>query len=208
MSTEYTGYEVVEPEGFLEPKMYKCSFTCEKCGHEWTRTLKAVPRKLPPCPNRKCIDASALSAAQQEIGNLRRMLDEQKAPGHIGDNVRTKAIDATADIVMQDHKMTNLRDGIRPGESMAPKLPLAQQAAADNFFAAGAAAKGAKAVDFATGGQRVITPNQMKLIGRRAMSGAYRNMSVGPGVLAGPNAKAGQSPLVSVRTENWGKPKS
>lgn len=48
-----------------------------------------------------------------------------------------KAIDTTADIVMQDFKMGDLKDSVRTGDIMAPKLPPAQQAKADNFFSMG-----------------------------------------------------------------------
>lgn len=45
-----------------------------------------------------------------------------------------KAIDITAKTVMEDYKMGDLKDNVRTGDVMAPKLPPAQQAKADNFF--------------------------------------------------------------------------
>lgn len=60
-----------------------------------------------------------------------------RAPGIIGTNVHVKAIDETAKIVMEDYGHTDMRDDVRPGETMAPKLPPAQQAAADNYFGGG-----------------------------------------------------------------------
>lgn len=60
-----------------------------------------------------------------------------RAPGIIGGNVQIKAIDETAKIVMEDYGYTNLRDDVRPTETMTPKLPPAQQAAADNYFGGG-----------------------------------------------------------------------
>ena len=51
---------------------------------------------------------------------------------------RIKAVDTTADIVMQDYKIGDLPDhGMRVGDTMTPKLPPAQQAKADNFFGGG-----------------------------------------------------------------------
>jgi hypothetical protein len=45
-----------------------------------------------------------------------------------------KAIDTTAEVVMQDYKMGDLKDNVRTGDTMAPRLPPAQQAKADAFF--------------------------------------------------------------------------
>jgi predicted nucleic acid-binding Zn-ribbon protein len=48
--------------------------------------------------------------------------------------IRNKAVDVTADIVMQDYKMGDLKDNVRMGESMAPKLDPRLQVSADNMF--------------------------------------------------------------------------
>lgn len=55
-----------------------------------------------------------------------------KAPG-IGGGLMVKAMDYTADAVMQDHGMTDLASA-RVGESMAPKLPTHLQKQADAMF--------------------------------------------------------------------------
>lgn len=48
--------------------------------------------------------------------------------------MKNKCVDKTADIVMHDYGMTNLKDNVRPGETMAPKLDPVRQAAADGMF--------------------------------------------------------------------------
>ena len=76
----------------------------------------------PPCP--KC----------RAKARKRRGLDMNGRAPAVGGSLVVRAVDTTAEIVMEDHGMTNLRDDAREGESMAPKLPPAQQAMADNFF--------------------------------------------------------------------------
>ena len=66
---------------------------------------------------------------------------------------------------MQDYKLTDLRDNIRPGESMVPKLPGKMQSAADNFFGGGNL----------NGGSR-----SMNALARRALAGAYKGSAVAP----------------------------
>lgn len=67
-----------------------------------------------------------------------RLLSKLMSPTPQGEKNRIKAVDTTADIVMQDYKIGDLPDrGIRPGDNMAPKLPPAQQVKADNFFGGG-----------------------------------------------------------------------
>lgn len=58
------------------------------------------------------------------------------APNPISAESRVKngAVDSTAEIIMQDYKMTDLRDDARMGETSTPKLAPKMQAAADNFF--------------------------------------------------------------------------
>jgi hypothetical protein len=108
----------------------------------------------------------------------------------IGKNVRVKAVDETAKIVMEDYQMTDLKDNIRHGENVAPKLPPAQQKAADNYFGnAGLKAAG-------------INEKQAALLGRRAIAGAFRDMSVPPTVVQGTGHRQGESPMRRVGVEN------
>lgn len=69
-----------------------------------------------------------------------------------------KALDYTAQATMDTYKMSdlNLNSNMKPGDSCAPKLPPAQQQAADAFFNGGG------------------LPNAGR-IGKNAMAGAYRD---------------------------------
>ena len=93
---------------------------------------------------------------------------------------QNKAIDATADIVMQDYKMGNLPDAKQHiGESMAPKLDPVRQGMADNMFAK--KKKGPMTVlDLGTGRARSIGNINMGSIVRNAMAGNYRDGAVDP----------------------------
>ncbi len=193
MSTEYHGYEVIESEGFMQPKKYRVRFQCAACGHQWTGTYKAIPSDDPPCPNKYCEQIREAADVKARLARLEKMLAEGSGPAHIGQNVKVKAIDQTAEIVMEDHKLTNLRDDIRPGESMVPKLPGPMQAAADSFFS------GNKTAKQGVGGG-LINAKQAQLLGRRALAGAFRNSAVTPAQVMG-TRKAGESPLTLVRHE-------
>jgi hypothetical protein len=159
--------EEMEPDRYLGPKRYRHTFQCERCGHFFKRTFSKVIVPTPPCPKRACIAADAREAAEKETENLRRMLAEQKPPGHIGVSIAGKAIDETARIVMEDHKLTDLKTNLRPGDIAAPSLPPEQQRAADNFFKAGAKAS-------------KIEEARAAMLKRRAISGAFRGMAVAP----------------------------
>jgi len=148
---------------------------CEDCRHRYKRlvevddelgeTIDDVPN--PPCP--KCTKAKtverrdAFETAMPPLAHdgIEGVIAEQRAPG-IGGAAVVKQIDQAANIVMADYGLTDLKDNIRQGETMAPRLPPAQQKAADNFF-----------------GPPKGTPNkrqqaQMKNIMRRAIGGAYK----------------------------------
>jgi hypothetical protein len=116
---------------------------------------------------------------KRENENLRQMLEEGRAPATIGQNIRVKAVDETARIVMEDGHYTDLRDNIREGEAMAPKLPQAQQALADAMFSN----KPDKVTPvISTDGRRGMTiPSaQLRAVGERAIRGAYARNSVKP----------------------------
>lgn len=81
--------------------------------------------------------------------------------------IANKAVDYTANVVMEDYKMGDIKDDIRPGEAMAPKLDPAKQNAADNFFGgARNAAKSRQRLD-------PIAKMQQR-IASQAMAGKYR----------------------------------
>lgn len=164
--------EWVEPEQYLGPKMKRITFQCPICTHMWVRTYKAEPKNDPACPNKHCADTRALADLQQQVANLTAMIESGRAPAHIGDNPRVKAVDSTAEIVMADNRMTDLKDNIRQGETMAPKLPPVMQSAADNFFSGGAKA--------ALGTGETARQRWMKTLGARAMAGGMRDMAIAP----------------------------
>lgn len=185
--TSYVGSETLAPEGFMQPRRYKITALCLRCQKEysWITTKPGGPDK--PCARKACKEAVIQERVQREAAHIAKMLEEQRAPGHIGANVQVKAVDLTAEIVMKDHNMTDLKDNIRSGEPMAPKLPGAMQAAADNFWNKNPLA------------ERGVGSRQAELLKRRAIAGAYRGMAVSPSVVGG---TAGESPMRLVRKES------
>ena len=184
--TSYIGSETLPPEGFMQPRRYRITCRCDRCGKEYKWVAKAITAKDRPCPRKACKEAAIQERIEREAARMAKIIEEQRAPGHIGDNNQVRAIDKTAEIVMADHGMTDLKDNIRPGEAMAPKLPPAMQAASDNFFNANPLK------------DRGMGSKQAELIKRRALAGAYRNMSVSPQVISG---QSGESPLRMIRKE-------
>jgi len=181
MTSEFVSSEVQEPEGFLEKRKYRVSYQCADCGHQWKSGWRtSVPRKDPPCPNMHCSEMRASRQLAIENARLRQMLAEQSGPAHIGANNTVKAVDETANIVMQDYGMTNLQDGIREGDAVAQKLPVPQQQAADAYFGG---MKDSKAVDFVSGRMRTIKAAQLNAIGQRAIKGGYRRLAVAPNAI-------------------------
>ena len=187
------GIDTEKSESFLEPTKYKIKYQCELCGHEYSRTFKAIPIKDPPCPSKACAAKQEIEALKRQMANLQKMIEDQHAPSQIGNKVVVKAVDETAKIVMEDYKMTDLKDNIRHGESVAPKLPGQQQALADNYFGGG----GLRAAG--------ISSKQADALGRRAIAGAFRSTSLNPGAIQLPDVRNGQSPLRVMRTEPTGK---
>jgi hypothetical protein len=187
------GIDMDKSDSFLEPTKYRIKYQCELCGHEYSRTYKAVPIKDPPCPSKVCVAQQELTSLKQQVANLQRMVEEGRGPGQIGDKVVVKAVDETARIVMEDYKMTDLKDNIRQGEAVAPKLPGQQQTMADNYFGGGAMQ--------AAG----INKKQADLLGRRAISGAFRSAALNPSSIQLPDVRNGQSALRMMRTEPTGK---
>lgn len=106
---------------------FQVTISCTACGHRYKRimtapdadALEAIPD--PPCP-------SCTKPLRQ-----RGMKFNGRAPS-VGGSLVVRAVDHTAQIVMEDHKMTDLRSDVREGESMAPKLAPRLQAMADNMF--------------------------------------------------------------------------
>lgn len=141
---------------------YLLKLHCTGCGSRYRKTVN-VPDgvsladiKDPPCPT---------CAKVQKV--IKRNWAAGEAPSIGGTNIMTKAIDETARITMEDNKMTDLHDiNLRPGDSMAPKLPPRLQAQSDAFF--GGPKRGqSSGIDTRT-------------IGRNALAGAYRGGTPNP----------------------------
>lgn len=127
-----------------------------------------------PAPNTiyQCKDCHAVAKVYEDVGetvlNSCPVCDSSEIQyrGKISHDIPTqshtknKCVDKTADIVMTDYKMTNLKDNVRMGESMAPKLDPRLQSSADNMFG------GAK--------KRGNTFNAAAMA-KRAMSGSLRD---------------------------------
>lgn len=108
---------------------YIARYKCHACGTKFKKTLRDPNAPDPSCP--EC------SAAPLPV----RGLDfNRPPPAAVGMNNAVRAQDLTAEIVMSDYKMTDLRDARHEGDTMAPKLDPERQRAADNFFAQGSAA--------------------------------------------------------------------
>ena len=200
MTIESMGCDEMEPESYLGPKRYRFHYRCEVCGHEYSKVAKARPKHDPACPHKGCADRAVIAQQAREIENLKRMLESGVPPAQIGHKTITKAIDATASIVMEDYGKTDLRDNLRVGDTMAPKLPAAQQHAADTYFGGGGFAP--HQIPSITGQKAThgITAKQMNRLGQKAMAGGFRHMAVPPTIVR-PAAQQGESPLIRVGTE-------
>lgn len=139
--TTYIGSELDEEDsGYLKPRKYKIKAQCGRCGKvfSWIAASPGGPDK--PCPQPLCVAANMEDEITKRAVKLAKMLDEQRAPGVIGANPIVRAVDTTAEIVMRDHGLTDLKDNIREGDSMAPTLKgksaggTQLSTAVDNFF--------------------------------------------------------------------------
>ena len=132
------------------------------------------PKGLRKAPNTiyKCDDCFSITKIFQEIGedNLSECpaCDSKNVVyrGHISRDIstesanRNKCVDATANIVMEDYKLGNLKDDVKIGESMAPRLEPKKQALADNMFG---------------GGKRKLGGINTAALAKRAMAGGMRD---------------------------------
>ncbi len=100
---------------------------CQNCSH--TYRFRATSN-LPDASDVPDKDCPKCKAAQKTRG-----LDiaAGKAPAVGGSNA-VKAMDMAANMVMEDHGMTDLSSDGREGAIMAPKLPPVQQQRADAMF--------------------------------------------------------------------------
>lgn len=110
---------------------YEAKYNCSDCNHAFIVITESRPRgRCPSCPECKKNDYPTLRSStktsrvytQEELdANTKHIIDNQIAPTIVGSNF-TKAMDMTAKMVMQDYGMTNLKDNLRPGDAMVPKL--------------------------------------------------------------------------------------
>lgn len=189
IENEYVGSQEVTPDSYLGKPKYRITCRCLRCGNTYKKVVARLTDDNPPCPKRACKAAAVAEERAIMERNLRAMIEAERGPGHIGNNDTVKIIDKTAEIVQQDYGLTNLKDNIREGESMVPSLPPKMQQAADNFF------KGPTP----TADQKSRRTKQMELLGRRAMGGAFRNMSINPGLVV--PGTAGTSTLRKIGEE-------
>lgn len=182
----YLGREEIGADSYLGPTRYKVTCRCLRCGKNYSRIFKAVPVEDPPCPRKKCREAALREQIERERDNMDRIISEQRTPGMNGaDGVRI--IDRVAQITMQDHKLTDLKDNLRPGDIMAPRLPYHQQKAADNFFQG------------PPKGSNVAQQRRFKQLGAMALRGAFAGNAINPAaVLPG---KRGEAVLRKIGTE-------
>lgn len=107
---------------------FQVRIRCISCGTRYKRTMRAADEDQlamlpdPPCPT--CM----------KVERVRGMKFGTGVVPSIGGSLIAKAVDTTAEIVMEDYKMGDLRSDVREGESMAPKLAPKLQALADGMF--------------------------------------------------------------------------
>lgn len=118
--------------------MYEVRYCCDKCEHTFYRTTDFDPRKkkdfrTPACPECRKKAAAAKSyiklhgdvkpqTIEEKDAAIGGIIADKKFPNMTGRSGFTKAMDETAKIVMEDYKMTDLRDNLREGDNMVPKL--------------------------------------------------------------------------------------
>lgn len=124
--------------------MYRTNYRCTDCKSQFEKITKTFPKKDPACPqckeSKKVKFKSSVSDNTHNLDSVSRMqdmIDSRKAPAYGGTNLHNKAIDKTAEIVMQDYGMTNLEMGshLRPGDNCVPKLAPELEQKVDKVFA-------------------------------------------------------------------------
>lgn len=106
---------------------FRVTCRCRQCGTVYKRIIRSETAADPKCPNRAC------RAVERTFG-----MDMDRPPPAVGGSVVVRAVDYTAETTMQDHGLTDLKDNLRPGETMAPKLAPALERQVDSFWGGGA----------------------------------------------------------------------
>jgi predicted nucleic acid-binding Zn-ribbon protein len=181
--TKYLGYTEVEGDGYMEASKYRVKCRCLRCGHVYSRVVKRLTDPDPPCPKKVCKESVIQERISREAANMQRIIDTGETPARVGENNRVKAFDMTAEIVMQDYKMGDMKDTRYAGDNSAPSLTQRQQKMSENFWG------GKKMSD------RRTFQNNMQQTVRNAMQGAYLP---GRGPLAGEGAVSGNEVLTTL----------
>lgn len=158
---------------------YQLVLRCKACRYKYKRTVELfgdesiddVPN--PSCPKcaKRAMRTDSYETASPPLSHdgMNGIIESGRAPGIVGDKAIVRAIDKTAEIVMADHKLTDLRTDVREGDTMAPRLPPPQQKLADNFFG-----PVTKTPTMANKRQQA----KMQSMLRRAVGGAYRASAI------------------------------
>ncbi len=132
---------------------YKHKMRCRDCGYVWEKVTKTIRIPTQKCPRCRNVHESTVE----------KQLDLSSGRGfNIGGSNIARAMDATQEMVAQEHGVSNMGDSMKAGDVNSPKLAPHLQAQADNFFGGSMLKK-----------QGVNTG----LIARAALSGAYANGS-------------------------------
>lgn len=183
---ESIGYERADdPTKAYEPVSYRVKYRCLRCSHEYSRIQRSLSAKDVPCPKQECKDAIEEERIEKAVANRMAILESRQMPGIIGDKPIVKIIDETADIVMHNHGLTDLKDNVREGETMVPPLAPKLQKQVDGFF---------------SGKVDGIGTKRANSLVRNALSGKYKNASVSPAdVFPGRQGQAITHEVVSQR---------
>lgn len=121
---------------------FETKYSCTDCNDVFFVITENRPKgRCPACPKCKQKHPERRSISKSNITYSQELLDKRheeivnskKAPSVGGSNF-TKAMDSTAEIVMQDYGLTNLQDNLRAGDSMAPKLSHELERKVDQVF--------------------------------------------------------------------------
>src|ERR1700723_2042442 len=129
-NTKYLDRTPVPQDGYMEAPRHRVRCKCLRCGNIYQKTMPKgwkLSDPDPPCPKKSCKQAIAAEQAAKEAANVEAMIETGKRPGPVGMNNLVKAVDLTAQIVMEDQNHTDLKDNTRTGDTMAPNLTIRQQ---------------------------------------------------------------------------------
>lgn len=131
--------------------MFETQYYCSDCNHVFHKITDHDPRKkagrIPSCPDcRSKKDALPQlhtkirgdvkpRTEEEKMARIQDMCASQKPPA-MGPTMRSKAFDATSEMVMQDYGMTNIEmnSNLRPGDNCVPKLAPELERRVDEVF--------------------------------------------------------------------------